>query len=489
MTPNPAPRPTPETAPSTDSADLFDYELIRDYLGFAFRSFRRHQLLAVLSFLGVLLASAGALVALPKTYHTETKILAERNQVMPALGNPSRSIPQDADAPTRAASEIILRRDNLVALIKQTDLLDQWDATRAPASRARDAVLRVVQGTPDDEQRIDALAGLLEKRLKVETGEGTVTIGIDWPNAQMAFRLVEAAQQNFLEARHAMEVSTIAEAISILEGHAANVRESIYGELEELKRLREGHQKNLPASVVVRTPAQTGRSQVEQDLAQVRVMLVAKRRAIADLEDFRARRLSDLQAQLAEQKTTYAAAHPIVVNTEQQISALNRESPQIAALRREEQELLRDYERQGGKADDLMGTAAPLPRLPEGVREVKHAAPDPQDDEATDYEKTRLRIAVNKYEELLGRIEAARIELDTARAAFKYRYSIVRPAQVPKHADKPNVAVTLLGGVMGGLLLALCLCLLKDLAGARFVERWQIERWLEIPVLSEVDRP
>jgi uncharacterized protein involved in exopolysaccharide biosynthesis len=489
MTPNPVPRPPSEAEAPADSADLFDYELIRDYLGFALRSFRRHRVLAVGSFLAVVVVSALALAALPKTYHTETKILAERNQVMPALGNPSRAIPQDADAPTRAASEIILRRDNLVALIKQTDLLDQWDATRAPASRAKDAALRLFQGAPDDEARIDALAGLLEKRLKVETGEGTVTIGIDWPNAQMAFRLVEAAQQNFLEARHAMEVSTIAEAISILEGHAANVRESIYGELEELKRLREAHAKNLPISVIVRTPAQAGRSQAEQDLAQVRVMLVAKRRAIADLEDFRARRLQELQSQLAEQKTTYAAAHPIVVNTEQQISALGRESPQIAQLRREEQELLRDYARQGGKQDELNGTAAPLPRLPEGVRDVKHAAPDPQDDEATDYEKTRLRIAVNKYEELLGRIEAARIELDTARAAFKYRYSIVRPAQVPKHAEKPNPVVMILGGVMGGFLLALCLCLLKDVARGRFVERWQIERWLKVPVLAEVDRP
>jgi hypothetical protein len=324
----------------------------------------------------------------------------------------------------------------------------------------------------------------------VETGEGTVTIGIDWPNAQMAFRLVEAAQQNFLEARHAMEVSTIAEAISILEGHAANVRESVYSELEELKRLREARARNVPVTLLVRTPTETGRSQAEQDLAQVRVMLVAKRRAIADLEDFRARRLQELQSQLADQRTTYAPAHPIVVNTEQQIAALNRESPQIAQLRREEQELQHDYHRQGGKPDDLNGTAStPLPRLPEGVREVRRSAPDPQDDEAADYEKTRLRIAVNKYEELLGRIEAARIELDTARAAFKYRYSIVRPAQVPKHAEKPNPAVTLIGGIASGLLLALCLCLLKDVARARFVERWQIERWLEVPVLAEVDRP
>jgi hypothetical protein len=42
MTPNPAPRQTLQPATAPDSADLFDYELLRDYLGFAVRSVRRH---------------------------------------------------------------------------------------------------------------------------------------------------------------------------------------------------------------------------------------------------------------------------------------------------------------------------------------------------------------------------------------------------------------------------------------------------------------
>ena len=39
---------------------------------------------------------------------------------------------------------------------------------------------------------------------------------------------------------------------------------------------------------------------------------------------------------------------------------------------------------------------------------------------------------MEKYDTLLDRMNSARIELDTARAAFKYRYSIVRPPQLPK---------------------------------------------------------
>jgi len=37
-------------------------------------------------------------------------------------------VPWDADAPTRAAAEeTILRRDNLISLITQTDLIREWD--------------------------------------------------------------------------------------------------------------------------------------------------------------------------------------------------------------------------------------------------------------------------------------------------------------------------------------------------------------------------
>ena len=63
----------------------------------------------------------------PATYHTETRILAQRNLVMPALGNPHRSVPIDSDTPTHSVSETILTRENLLALIADLDLPRRWD--------------------------------------------------------------------------------------------------------------------------------------------------------------------------------------------------------------------------------------------------------------------------------------------------------------------------------------------------------------------------
>ena len=64
--------------------------------------------------------TASTLVLLPKTYHVETKLLAQRNQAL-ALGATTA-----ATAPSHSAVETVMRRDNLVAIVQQTDLLHEW---------------------------------------------------------------------------------------------------------------------------------------------------------------------------------------------------------------------------------------------------------------------------------------------------------------------------------------------------------------------------
>jgi uncharacterized protein involved in exopolysaccharide biosynthesis len=96
---------------------------------------------------------------------------------------------------------------------------------------------------------------------------------------------------------------------------------------------------------------------------------------------------------------------------------------------------------------------------------------------------------MEKYDTLLDRLNSARIELDTARAAFKYRYSIVRPPQLPKRALKPKVPVVLGGAVLGATVLALIAAVLADLRSGRILETWQVERTLGLEVLGQLPRP
>ncbi|HVE86488.1 MAG TPA: hypothetical protein VND93_26710 [Myxococcales bacterium] len=477
--------------PSADSADLFDFSQIRDYLGFIRRAVGRHKLLVLGAWLSVMGVAAGALAMLPRSYHVETKILAQQNHVIAALGNPNRSVPRDADAPTRAASETVLRRDNLISLIKQTDLVDNWDATRAPANRVKDWLVKLVKGPPTEEDRVDALVGLLEKKLQVQIGDGTVIIMIDWPNDEMAFRLVEAAQQNFLEARHVSEISSISEAISILEGHAAGVREVIDGALERIQRF------NDKKSQAVARPAapSPARRALDREREQVNEMLTAKRRAIADLEDFRRKRLSELQTKLAELKASYSDAHPEVVHVQQSITALGQDSLQLADLKKEEEALKAGLVRLDQNIKEQPAAAAP--GTEEAVRmgaeggapERASAADGEKEAQAVEFAKARVGVALSKYDELLERIDSAKIELATARAAFKYRYSVVRPAQRPKKADKPNVPVMLVLGAFAATALAMLAAVLADVRTGRILESWQVSRLIGVPVIAEVNRP
>jgi uncharacterized protein involved in exopolysaccharide biosynthesis len=476
----------PSDEQSGEALELVDLKKLRDYSLFVVHSVRRNPLVAAGTFVLVVCLTLLELALFPRYYHVEAELLAQRNLMMPALGNPGRNVPTDADAPTRAAPETVRRRDNLISLMKQTNLLERWDQTKAPVIKLRDWVVKVV-APPTEEERQDEVIEMLEKRLYVFAGEGTVTIAIDWPDAQLAFQLVETAQQNFLDARHAAEVSSIAEAISILERHAAEVQQSIDLAMEEIKRVEPSHSaRAVPLGARARKPADASAQPTEA--SQLKALLDGKRRAIRDLEAFRTRRLTELKDELDKQKQVYADAHPVVMRLKESIAAMTADSPQLAELRREEHELAAEVSQAGGdKAPDRENEVRSVaPQLSE-ARRVLSAGSDASAEQYA-YAKARLRFAMNNYDSLIERLDAARIELDTARAAFKYRYSTIRPAELPKHVAKPKVPLVVMAGIFAGLLLAALVAALVDLRSRRLVERWQVERTLGLSVLGELHR-
>ncbi|HMK72183.1 MAG TPA: hypothetical protein VK454_02525, partial [Myxococcaceae bacterium] len=406
-----------------DDLELIDLDKVRDYALYVIHSVRRHPRLSAGLFLGVLLLTVLGLLTFPRTYHVETELLAQRNLMMPALGNPSRAVPGEADAPTAAAGETVRRRDNLVSLVKQTGLLDRWDKTRAPAGRVKDWVVRLFTGQPTEEERLETLVETLEAHLSVTANERTVIIGIDWPDKQLAHQLVETALQNFLEARHAAEVGTIAEAISIRERHAGEVQASVDAALDDIKRQKLANPLHASDIVTLNSPRATQTHQAKVgELSEVRAMLEGKRRAIHDLEEFRSRRVAELQAELGQKKQVYAEAHPTVVQLRQSVQAVSEESPQLAELRAQERELSAEYSQLSG--EQAAGADGELRVAPGSLAEARRLLGSTSSAPAEEYAKARLRFAMNKYDSLLERLDAARIELDTARAAFKYRYSV-----------------------------------------------------------------
>ena len=203
--------------------------------------------------------------------------------------------------------------------------------------------------------------------------------------------------------------------------------------MEDLKRAREPAPKGKPSEVPVlrRDPAQEA---LKAEAAETKVLLDAKRRSISELEDFRRRRLAELQTELAQQRAVYADAHPAVARILQSISALQQDSPQLATLRKDEADLQSEYEKLNSRRQESgpLPASAPPP-TPAGGRW------DPIPGEWG----TRLRFAM-EYDALLD----GPTPRDRARhrAGGSYRYSVVRPATLPKRAVKLKIPADRRGG-------------------------------------------
>jgi hypothetical protein len=224
----------------------------------------------------------------------------------------------------------------------------------------------------------------------------------------------------------------------------------------------------------------------EPELAQLKFLLASKRRALADLDDSRARRLAELTGQLQEQKVQYADQHPVVLDTLQRIEAVKEDSPQMLQVTSDIEQLVAEYTRKGGKHPDALVEPSSGGGGRRSITQAALSGVDLAEDPLVDFARNNLRVASAKYEDLMMRIDGARIEQDTARAAFKYRYSVVRPASVPKKPAKPNVPV-LLGAVLAlSILAGLLAGAARDLLRGAFVEAWQVERALNLRVLSHV---
>ena len=381
-------------APPGEGPGLFEYAALRDYAAFTLRSLGRHKLLVIACFAGMLALVALALWAMPKTYRVEARILAQRNQVLGVISNPGLLRPVELDAPTQAARETVLRWDNIVYLVDQTGLVDQYLRDLSPLGKARRWLMRTLTGREQSrEDLIEDLAHTLESRLTVDVYGGIVRIVVYWSNAQTAYQLADAAMQNFIEARFASEMSVLGDAVAVLESHAATAQEEVTATTRRLAELEQSARSSSRAS----RRAQVASPSPGRDLERMRLVsqLEAKKRAVADLEEARDRRLAEAQLQLEQARSVYSDRHPVVLNLRETIATLSRPSPQIDALKAQ----VRDMDRELG---ERLPASAPRPHLatadvPLEAAPDKHAAAPTSGDPRIDAERDKLRMLYDKF--------------------------------------------------------------------------------------------
>ncbi len=476
--------PTPPRQ-SDDHEPLIDLRLVGDLSRFLRNAVRRRRKTVAAIFSAFVLAGIASSILLPRRYYTETKLLADRNVVMPLLGNPDRRLPNEADTPTRMAAELIMTRANLVGIIKSTDLVRQTEARRPLLGRLKKKLRTMMQGPMTPEDLVDETIWGLRSSMHVQVGDGTVVIGIVWNDPDLAFRIVQAAQQSFLEERQAQEISLITGSIAILEKSATEVGADINRMLDSLGKQRAQLAPEAGRGFLM--PTRRAEVVASAAVLSAQANLESTVRAIADIEGFRNRRLTELRTALVEQRITYGADHPQLENTQQLIKSLSEDSPQLLQLKQEETKFREQVVALGGSARGVGAVTASADETfaAMALRNMAGMRIDSIVAEKQKYGQTKLRIALASYEQLLERLEAARIELETVSATFRFKYGVLIPAAVPKDAITMKPSLLIFGSIVLGAVLAALTALLLDFAGRRMLESWQIERSLGMPVLGE----
>ncbi|MEQ1909446.1 MAG: hypothetical protein ABMA15_11520 [Vicinamibacterales bacterium] len=493
--------PVSTAAPDSDSDRLIDPQQIGNYLGFIARAVGRRWLLSGTTALLMLSATTAAALFWPKAYNVDAKLLVQRNDVMASLVNPGRTIAREAESPTRAAEEVVLQHENLLAVIKQTDLLNEWERTRVPLLKTKDRILENLRGPKTDEDKLDAMVGLLQQRLKIAaTPEGSVTFDLRWPDPKVAYEIVDHAIQNFLQFRRVSETSAITDSIAILDQSVKTLEAQVTQTISELPKRRTSQAVRsadaapataVPAAPVVAAPAGPP-ADVVRRLARMKADLDSRRQDIVRLEEAHRLQLSDAQSRLAAAKMVYAENFPTVIALRQSVAQLSRESPELTALRRETQSLESDYETLSAAIhpDDPTGlsaaslatvaTLAPRARIESTPIELDLASITGGD--LNDPTSLRLKVELAELATVRERANAARNELSSSQAGFKYQYTVIRPPQIPREPASPNVPLFLVAGVLASVLLAAMAAVAADLSSGRVLEPWQVERQLGVPV-------
>jgi uncharacterized protein involved in exopolysaccharide biosynthesis len=418
--------------------------------GFGLTALRRRWLVVLLF---PVLFTAVAVVAarmLPRVYTTETRLLTKKNYTMPALAAPRRSVPLGSEAPAQSAAELVLQRDALVQIVERAQLVEGWQAKAPPLMRAKHALRARIKGPLSHDELQDAMVGLLRQRLRVRIDDNEVImIRASWWNADDALAIVNEALAAFLASRQRLDIETIAATEAIL----ARNTEALQARVEvRLASFRDARARAVGGSAALMAKSRNTPAELEK----LRTELSARQRYRQELERQRDLRIGQLQMQVAEQSAWLGERHPDQIVARAALARVLDDDGGVTQSRVQEEELERAFSARGGNAAGLATVAG---------SDLIDAAASPDEDASVIYARALLRIDVDDYQDMSSRLSNARIELETARAAFGYRYMVTQPAERPRDADGPNAVMIVMGGLMAGVFAGFAAALALELRG------------------------
>jgi uncharacterized protein involved in exopolysaccharide biosynthesis len=480
--------------------------------GFVCRALQRHAVLARRVFwLSVGLGALAALL-LPKVYRVDSRLLMHFSDRMAAMVNPDRKIPEVKEDPEhKDMLELLYSTDNLGHVVDDFDLPRRFEASRPVWMRAKDAAQQRLFGKISEIDKHQIFITMLTKNFFVRVDNEVLSFGVEWSDPDIALGLSEIAVARFLKMRRDIELAQIYDTVRLLERQASSMRTDIDATVGRMQKIFERKQAQLRAGVAADlgqpmpetvervltvykpTPAQL---RANSAAALLRSRLRSKQSGHASARRSYETRLREAAMKVEQLGESLGPKHPDFIEAKKALERISQVPADLHLAQDEESRLLNQLRlvaRRGGKgaahlAIEIKQNAAAQEKNENlANRSAAILKKRLEDDPEVRAVLAEIRRREAAYEQLASRLEMARLEGEAANIAFESRYILTVPPTYPRTVVRPLALIALGAGIGGGLFLALLAALVADVAGRRVQESWQLQRFLKLRVLGEVD--
>ncbi len=459
---------------------------VKERIAEAARSAKRRK---GLSFVVVMICGAltvlGAIFA-PRNYEVEARVLVQRTQAITG-GQAQQLSAEEMRNIAKEYEEQVMAHDNVIAIVRQKNLVQRWDDMRQPHRRLIDKINRKLgKAPPTDDEKYDALVTNVKNRLKVWVDATTVTVKLEWSEPEAARDIVDAALKNFLEARFQSEVGVIPERVKILEAGVQQAHKDLEVSAAELVRQQKLANPRERVNIVIPNLPQgvTDRRIDEAADPALKARLDTVRQQMAVLQEAKLRREAELNQELIQKRQTLAEGHPEIIALKQTIDATRADPPQLAKLRAEERDILNEISaKQKAAAEARANEPKPVaPRVVTPAPAVE--APVAGATKSMQDAQVQFDAVTRKYSELVTQLDGARSGLQLEEAAFKNRYKVVHPAELPAGPKRPVGLIAIAIGVLSTIAAVLAVAALADRFSGIFFEPRDVRDRLGLPVFA-----
>lgn len=440
-----------------------------------------------LSFVVVMLCGAltvlGAIFA-PRTYEVEARVLVQPTQAITG-GQVEQLTPEQIRSNAKVYEEQVMATGNIVAVVRNANLVDRWDDMRQPHRRLIDKINAKLNKTPpSNDEKYDALVSNVRGRLKVWVDASMVTIRLDWSEPEAARDIVDAAVKNFLESRFQSDVGGIPRRVEILQEDVTQAHKDLEASAAELVRQQKLANPRERVNIFIPTLPQGVTERAEPTDPAQKARLDAIRQQIAILMEQKLRHEAELNQELIQKRQTFAEGHPEVQQLKQSMEASRADSPTLAKLRAEERAMLEDISAKQRAAADAKTTDSKTAQKVVAAHAPVPEAPTVGLTKSLQDAQVQFDTATKKYSDSVNKLNEARTELKTAEAAFKTRYNVVHPAELPAGPKRPVGLIAIIIGVLSTIAAVLAVAALADRFSGIFFEPRDVRDRLGLPVFA-----